>query len=87
MVSCCDLVVAVCLNALDGVVGVVIELVQHHLIKFIVDWHRLLTWKQSVRSFVLHLLEPCVTPDIIDPVTFFWVSIQNFCKEMSAVLR
>ena len=79
VVRCRDLVVSVGLDALDGVVRVVVELVQHHLVQLIVYGHWLLAWKEAFRALILHLLEPNVTPYFINTVTFLRVGIQNFC--------
>lgn len=79
VIRCRDLVVSVGLDALHGVVRIVVKLVKHHLIQLVIHGHWLLSRKQSLRPLVLHLLEPDVTPYFINTVTFLRISIQNFC--------
>jgi hypothetical protein len=83
----CDLVVSICLDALHRVVGVVIELIQHLLVKFIVYWHWLCPWEQTSRHFIFLLFEPWMISDFLDPVSFLWVCVQNLGHKMSCVLR
>ena len=71
------LVVAIGLDAFDGVVRVVVELIEHHLIHFIVNWHWLLAWEEALRSLVLLLLEPRVTSDVTDAVSLIRLSAEN----------
>lgn len=86
MIGCRNLIVPIGFDALYRIVGIVIKLVQHHLIKFVINRHRLLSWEESIRSLILHLFEPSVASYFINTVTFIWVCIQNFCQKMSAVL-
>ena len=79
VVRCRYLVVPVGLDALDGVVGVVVELVKHHLVQLVVHRHRLLPGKEPLGPLVFHLLEPNMTPYFINTVTFIGIGIQNFC--------
>lgn len=74
-------------DALDGVVRVIIELVQHHLVHFIVYWHRFLTRKQPFRPLVLLLLEPRVSSDFFDAIPLLWVRIKYLRNKVGAVLR
>lgn len=82
-----DLIVSVGFDALDGVVGVIVEFIKHHLVELVIDRHRLLAGEQSFWFAVFQLFEPNVIPNFINTVTFFGVGVQNFCQEMSAVLR
>ena len=77
MVRGSDLVVAISLDAFDGVVRVVVELVEHHLIHFIVYWHWLLAWEEALRSLVLLLLEPRVASDVTYSVSFIRLSAED----------
>lgn len=86
MIGCRYLIVTICFNALHRIVRIVVELIQHHLIEFVINRHRLLSRKESFRSFILHLLEPSVNSNFINTVTFIWIGIQNFCQKMSTVL-
>jgi hypothetical protein len=63
MISSCDLIMSVSLDALDRVVRVVVELIEHHLVHLIIDRHGLLSREQSLRTLVLLLLKPRMAPD------------------------
>ena len=78
---------SVSFNALHRVVRVVIELVKHHLIHLVINWHRLLSWEEALRTLVFLLLKPRMSSDFWNTITLFWISIQNFWYEMSTVLR
>ena len=77
MVSGSDLVVAISLDAFDGIVRVVVELVEHHLIHFIINWHWLLAWEEALWSLVLLLLEPRVASDVTYSVSFIRLSAED----------
>lgn len=68
-----DLVVAIRLDALHRVVGVVVELVQHLLIHFVVDGHRFTAREQASWAPILRLLEPGMLPDLVDAIPLVWV--------------
>lgn len=87
MVSSRYLIVSVCLDALDGVIRVVAELVQHHLIHLVVDGHRFRARKQTLWFLILELFVPGVVSDLIDGIARLWVCVQDFGHEVSAVLR
>lgn len=87
MVSGCDLVVSICLNTLDRVVRIVIELIKHHLVYLVIDWHGLLAWKQPVWLAVLLLLEPRMASHVVDRVSLFRICVQDLGHEVGTVLR
>ena len=45
MICCCDIVVAVCFNALDRVIWIEAKLIKHFFINSVIDGHNLLARK------------------------------------------
>ena len=80
MVGGSDLVVAIGLDALHGVVWVVVELIQHQLVQLVVYGHGFLPGKKAFGPLVLLLFEPQVASYIFNTVTFFRIRVQDFLE-------
>ena len=58
MISSCYLVVPVCFNALKCILRIKFVLIHQLLIDHFIDWHLLLSWKESLHALVPHLSVP-----------------------------
>ena len=77
MVSGGDLVVSISFNTLHGIVWVIIELIKHHLVHFVVHWHRLLTRKEAIGTPILLLFEPWMITNLSDPIPLVRLGMQD----------
>lgn len=73
-----DLIVPVGFDALDRIIGVIIELVEEKLVHLVIDRHWLLTREEPPRVTVSLRLEPGMFADLLDTVALIRICAKNF---------
>ena len=85
VVSCRDVIVPICFDALYRVVRIEAKLIENLLIYAIFHRHQLVSREQAHRLLVPKLAIPRVLADLCDPVALVWIGLQDLGQEVRAV--
>lgn len=87
MVCSRNIIVAVCFNALNCVIGIKSKELKNLLVNCIIKWHEFLLGEQTIWLFILKLFVPGMCPNLLNIVSLVWIDLKNLTYEMSAVGR